>query len=905
MSYRILTKNGIDNTNIDGARGEYFNSGMRDGIVQGVLNEGLFTATASNIISLDTCELRIAGHRIVIDEPVYHTFTNAPSTDTRYAFVVQIVVDDNQNVDFSLFVQTASTPLIQNDLYKNITGVGTYQVEIGRFTLLTSLTIEDVVRTIDVITGGIGKGNGGKINIGDVTTQTLDPDVDAEVDVDSRYEEEEGKEYLDFKFSIPKGDKGDKGETGLSTTITDITASVDNNVGTPNVVITEGGEETARTYDFAFHNLKGDKGDKGEQGPQGEQGEQGEQGLFCNWPYRTTVGPGFGNKDITDVGFNVAPKEGQYICVYWVNTSNNDTYLVFGNASNIEVADQANRRYNLTIFIETHVGLKGEQGADGKDALTTSYVFSETTDPNPQDIMLIDDDEFNRTPENDEDLIVLWNNTTTGDTFICNCKTITNISAVGTNVKILNYYKLNASGDAGGTVAELVPSGTDINTYRGENYWGKTFYAGGNNTVQNTPIAGIAFSLEVLRSGAFATTQRITMLAVGSNNQPTVYTRSVSDSTTTSADGTWTAWTEVAEEQGEYPSMGAGKFIGTRVAENTDLNSLIPSSSKTALHYYCDSIAAAQTFENCPVDVPFNMITFAPQASGGRYSQILFAISMPEMIFSRYCNNNSWSAWRQYATTDGTYPDMTVGKASGDGNGNQIIAHSSKNTLLDGTTSYNFNDYVEWGNYELHGTPDNPLVNAPTSTSNPSSSNADWYLSVFKRDSVYVTQVVYSVRSDAAMAIRVLSNGNWGEWKTIGEGGGSGDYDLLYSMFSEDESVNFGHTSGLMAGDSIALNTKPYNRLKIYAWLNTIPAQIDVKINDTIKNEFVLSATPSTFTGFYFLKVQLTTVKTRFLVLKYSTFTFNSADGTFDFVQGTAHPNFYIYRIEGYEKINA
>ena len=208
MSYKILTKNGIDNSNIDGARGEYFNSGMRDGIVQGALNEGLFTATASNIISLDTCELRIAGHRIVIDEPVYHTFTNAPSSDTRYAFIAQVVIDDNQNVDFSLFVQTASTPLIQNDLYKNITGVGTYQVEIGRFTLLTSLTIEDVVRTIDVITGGTGKGNGSTINIGNVITQTLDPGVDAEVDVDSRYEEDEGKEYLDFKFGIPGGKSG-------------------------------------------------------------------------------------------------------------------------------------------------------------------------------------------------------------------------------------------------------------------------------------------------------------------------------------------------------------------------------------------------------------------------------------------------------------------------------------------------------------------------------------------------------------------------------------------------------------------------------------------------------------------------------------------------------------------------
>ena len=216
MAYKILTKNGIDNSNIDGARGEYFNSGMRDGIVQGALNEGAFIASSSNVISLDTCELRIAGHRIVIDEPVYHTFTNAPSTDTRYAFVAQIIVDDNQNVEFSLFVQAASTPLIQNDLYKTITGAGTYQIEIGRFTLSTLLTIEDVVKTIDVITGGTGKGSGASINIGNVTTNTLDPDVDAEVDVSERYEEDEGKEYLDFTFGIPKAEVNV--DTELSTT---------------------------------------------------------------------------------------------------------------------------------------------------------------------------------------------------------------------------------------------------------------------------------------------------------------------------------------------------------------------------------------------------------------------------------------------------------------------------------------------------------------------------------------------------------------------------------------------------------------------------------------------------------------------------------------------------------------
>lgn len=201
MAYKILTKNGIDNTNIDGARGEYFNSGMRDGIVQGVLNEGLFTATASNIISLDTCELRIAGHRIVIDEPVYHTFTNAPNNDTRYAFVAQVVIDDNQNVDFSLFVQTANTPLIQNDLYKNITGAGTYQVEIGRFTVTKSLIIEDVVKTLDVITGGTGVESGDYITIGEVSTTTTASGTQANVDIENV--ERQGKMQTDFHFDIP------------------------------------------------------------------------------------------------------------------------------------------------------------------------------------------------------------------------------------------------------------------------------------------------------------------------------------------------------------------------------------------------------------------------------------------------------------------------------------------------------------------------------------------------------------------------------------------------------------------------------------------------------------------------------------------------------------------------------
>lgn len=79
----------------------------------------------------------------------------------------------------------------------------------------------------------------------------------------------------------PKGDtgpQGPKGETGAAAGFGTPTATVDANVGTPSVTITSSGANTAKVFNFAFKNLKGQKGDTGPRGPQGEQGPKGETG---------------------------------------------------------------------------------------------------------------------------------------------------------------------------------------------------------------------------------------------------------------------------------------------------------------------------------------------------------------------------------------------------------------------------------------------------------------------------------------------------------------------------------------------------------------------------------------------------------------------------------------------------
>lgn len=56
---------------------------------------------------------------------------------------------------------------------------------------------------------------------------------------------------------------GQNGDDGADAGFGTVTASVDNNVGTPSVTVTASGPNTAKEFNFAFHNLKGADGSVG------------------------------------------------------------------------------------------------------------------------------------------------------------------------------------------------------------------------------------------------------------------------------------------------------------------------------------------------------------------------------------------------------------------------------------------------------------------------------------------------------------------------------------------------------------------------------------------------------------------------------------------------------------------
>ena len=139
-----------------------------------------------------------------------------------------------------------------------------------------------------------------------------------------------------------------------------------------------------------------------------------------------------------------------------------------------------------------------------------------------------------------------------------------------------SYSNLTA-GKANIHTTELLANNANLNNYYGADYWGKNYYAAGNNSIVNRPIESDnnGFSLEILRGGAGGTIQRCTIYAAGgSATQPVVFTR-------WHLGTAWKEWQETAEPDGTYPNMTVGE------ATNLTEPFVIGSDTSTAQAWVC------------------------------------------------------------------------------------------------------------------------------------------------------------------------------------------------------------------------------------------------------------------------------------------------------------------------------
>lgn len=170
-------------------------------------------------------------------------------------------------------------------------------------------------------------------------------------------------------FTVTNGRDGEDGAPGAAAGFGTPTATVDGNVGTPAVVVTASGPDTAKIFAFAFANLKGQTGETGATGNGIQSIEKtGSSGLLDTYTITYTNGN-------TDTFTVTNGEDGQDGDAAGFGTP---TATVDGNVGTPGVTVTASGPDTAKIFAFAFTNLKGETGQTGQTGATGNGIQSIT-----------------------------------------------------------------------------------------------------------------------------------------------------------------------------------------------------------------------------------------------------------------------------------------------------------------------------------------------------------------------------------------------------------------------------------------------------------------------------------------------------------------------------------------------